>query len=121
MKRQRINKNSLEPKTTHQKKDSVEGYPLYPSSDDIYLKNQKEDAISVDKTQRKELTENLMIGKNNELDFEEDVSGNDLDVPGSELDDQQEDIGSEDEENNIYSIGGDRHEDIDENLGNEKI
>jgi hypothetical protein len=40
-----------------------------------------------------------------------DMAGEDLDVPGSELDDQNEAIGSEDEENNSYSIGGDRHED----------
>jgi len=34
----------------------------------------------------------------------------DLDIPGSELDDEQESIGEEDEENNYYSLGGDRHE-----------
>ena len=34
----------------------------------------------------------------------------DLDVPGSELDDDNESIGEEDEENNYYSLGGDRHE-----------
>lgn len=32
-----------------------------------------------------------------------DFTGDDLDVPGSELDDAQERIGSEDEENNLYS------------------
>ncbi len=36
-----------------------------------------------------------------------DFAGEDLDVPGSELDDEQEDIGSEDEENNSYSRGED--------------
>lgn len=40
----------------------------------------------------------------------DDLSGSDLDVPGSELDDAQEEIGSEDEENNLYSLGGDNHE-----------
>jgi hypothetical protein len=35
------------------------------------------------------------------------VSGSDLDVPGSEEDDSNEDIGEEDEENNPYSLGGD--------------
>lgn len=34
----------------------------------------------------------------------------DLDVPGSELDDQLDEVGEEDEENNYYSLGGDRHE-----------
>ena len=43
-----------------------------------------------------------------------DFAGEDLDVPGSEQDDEQEAIGSEDEENNSYSIGGDRHEDLEE-------
>ncbi|MEB2779964.1 hypothetical protein U3A58_06115 [Algoriphagus sp. C2-6-M1] len=32
-----------------------------------------------------------------------DFTGNELDVPGSELDDEQERIGLEDEENNFYS------------------
>lgn len=41
-----------------------------------------------------------------------DFAGDDLDVPGSEDDDAQESVGSEDEENNSYSIGGDRHEDL---------
>jgi hypothetical protein len=40
-----------------------------------------------------------------------DMAGEDLDVPGSELDDQNEAIGSEDEENNSYSLGGDGKED----------
>jgi hypothetical protein len=35
--------------------------------------------------------------------FPVDMEGNDLVVPGSELDDEQEEIGSEDEENNFYS------------------
>jgi len=34
----------------------------------------------------------------------------DLDIPGSDLDDDNESIGEEDEENNYYSLGGDRHE-----------
>ncbi|HSI78446.1 MAG TPA: hypothetical protein VK957_21275 [Lunatimonas sp.] len=40
-----------------------------------------------------------------------DFAGEDLDVPGSELDDEQEEIGSEDEENNLYSLGSDQNED----------
>jgi hypothetical protein len=39
----------------------------------------------------------------------------DLDVPGSELDDEDEELGEEDEENNYYSLGGDRHENQEEN------
>jgi hypothetical protein len=40
-----------------------------------------------------------------------DMAGGDLDVPGAELDDANEAIGSEDEENNNYSLGGDALED----------
>ena len=43
-----------------------------------------------------------------------DMTGKDLDVPGAELEDDAEDAGAEDEENNIYSIGGDRHEGLEE-------
>jgi hypothetical protein len=39
--------------------------------------------------------------------------GNDLDVPGSEADDANEQIGEEDEENNYYSLGGDKEESAD--------
>lgn len=39
----------------------------------------------------------------------EDIN-TDLDVPGSELDDELDEIGEGDEENNYYSLGGDRHE-----------
>jgi hypothetical protein len=40
----------------------------------------------------------------NEESFGEDVSGEGLDVPGSEDDDADEEIGEEDEENNEYSL-----------------
>jgi len=43
-----------------------------------------------------------------------DFSGEDLDVPGAELDDDSEAIGHEDEENNPYSLGSDKHDDLDE-------
>jgi len=43
-----------------------------------------------------------------------DFTGKDLDVPGTELDDAAEATGNEDEENNIYSLGGENHEDLEE-------
>ncbi len=46
----------------------------------------------------------------NEATSGKDVSGRDLDVPGSEEDDDAEDVGEEDEENNSYSLGGDNHD-----------
>ena len=53
-------------------------------------------------------------GLMNEKDFEEDMTGDDLDIPGAELDDSNEEIGEEDEENNYYSLGGDNHDDLEE-------
>jgi hypothetical protein len=89
------------------------GYPKYPPSEDMYSKGLKEmDLDPEDPTQNK--TPNEEIDTPNERDFEDDHSGSDLDVPGSELDDQQESVGSEDEENNFYSIGGDNHDDLEE-------
>lgn len=41
-------------------------------------------------------------------------SGDDLDIPGAELDDEEEAVGTEDEENNYYSLGGDREDDLSE-------
>ncbi len=87
--------------------------PVYPAEDDIYHKSKKEGSIDpADVDKRK--ASNEKKGTANEKEFEEDISGNDLDVPGSELDDDMEDIGSEDEENNFYSIGGDNHNDLEE-------
>ncbi|EJL63747.1 hypothetical protein [Flavobacterium sp. CF136] len=77
----------------------------YPPKEDIYnqeekIKNINPENINTEKSiDQKE-------GEWNENTFnidKEDITGNDLDVPGSELDDEQEKIGSEDEENNYYS------------------
>lgn len=50
----------------------------------------------------------------NERSFGEERSGRDLDVPGSETDDRNERLGEEDEENNSYSLGGDRNDNLTE-------
>lgn len=39
-----------------------------------------------------------------------------LDVPGEELDDENENIGEEDEENNYYSLGGDGKENLEDSV-----
>jgi len=56
--------------------------------------------------------ENLYRAELDNEDFEgeklneaEDFSGEDLDIPGEEEDDANEEIGEEDEENNAYSLG----------------
>jgi hypothetical protein len=94
------------------------GYPLYPSNEDIFAKSKEEGNLNPEDTSKpKALNEEAAAGRNNEKDFEEDASGSDLDVPGSELDDEQESIGNEDEENNYYSLGGDDHNDLEEDKG----
>lgn len=99
-------------------KQDLPGYPDYAPGEDIYSKYERESDVNPEDISRnKEPTEDEGRGSANEKDFPEDVSGSDLDVPGSELDDDQEKKGSEDEENNYYSLGGDDHEDLDEDKG----
>ena len=95
---------------------SFPGYPRYPPSEDIYNKSMKEMDLNPEDPSKKKIP-NEEERLSNEKDFEDDMSGADLDVPGSELDDQQESVGSEDEENNYYSLGGDDHNDLDEDKG----
>ena len=88
----------------------------YPPSEDIYNKDKEETEIDPEDISKTK-TSNATDGNYNEKNFNQDKSGSDLDIPGSELDDAQEDIGSEDEENNGYSIGGDNHNDLEEDNG----
>jgi hypothetical protein len=107
-------KKSLK-KDENLEKDNLLGYPEYPPQEDIYGKYHKERTINPDDPSGPKLpAEKYSAGAKNEKDFEDDVTGSDLDVPGSELDDELEFIGSEDEENNYYSLGGDNHNDLDE-------
>jgi hypothetical protein len=105
----------------HRQKGSVEkndllGYPEYPAGEDIYSKYQEEKDINPEDISKTKESD-YISGRNDEKDFNADVSGSDLDVPGAELDDNQEDIGSEDEENNYYSLGGDDHNELEEDKG----
>jgi hypothetical protein len=86
-------------------KNATPGYPVYPASEDIY--NQEEKAERIDPI-------DLLDG--------EPSTNSSLDVPGAELDDNAEAVGAEDEENNYYSLGGDDHNDLEEdNSGNPVI
>ena len=92
-----------------------EGYPLYSAGEDFYGKYQEDNEVNPDDISEVEASiENVEISTSPVLDSANKVSTNSLDVPGSELDDEQEEIGSEDEENNYYSIGGDSHDDLEE-------
>lgn len=114
MKTKRENEHLFFRKESNDDKVILPGYPTYPESEDIYRKSKEEKEIDPDDISK--LKEKEEVGKKNVKDFEDDLSGEDLDVPGSELDDDLEEIGSEDEENNYYSIGGDEHENLEENL-----
>jgi len=98
-------------------KINLAGYLSYPPEDDIYNKSKEDENIDPENPSALK-TPNVTgkTGKSNEMSLSDDLSGNDLDVPGAELDDEQEKIGSEDEENNYYSLGGDDHIDLDEDF-----
>ena len=92
-----------------------EGYPVYPESEDIYNRFRKERSIDPeDIIKSKEL---VITRKESEVDLSENFTADDLDIPGIVVDDVEEVIGMEDEENNFYSLGGDDHIDLEENLG----
>ena len=110
-----MNNSEKFPKNANQQIDN-DGYPKYPEDEDIYNKFNKE--FDIDPENLSKNKDIIKIDKSanwNEKNLNQERSGNDLDVPGTELDDDQEYIGSEDEENNSYSIGGDNHNNLDEN------
>ena len=109
--RKRLAKMNIQGQSAENK--DLPGYPAYPPNEDIYRQFKKEEEVDPEDIAQLK-TPNETEGTPNEKDFSEDPMGSDLDVPGSELDDQQEAVGSEDEENNYYSLGGDNHTDLDE-------
>jgi len=86
------------------------GYPVYPPEEDIMNRGEKED-LDVENLTRSDRGKGhkQALQKQQPPDEEEG-----LDIPGAELDNSDEEIGNEDEENNFYSLGGDRHEDLEE-------
>lgn len=84
---QKIRENKPEP-------EELPGYPEYSEDEDIYNKAKHEDEID---------PENIHRNKESIYEDESGMEGY-LDIPGSEMDDDLEDVGSEDEENNYYSL-----------------
>ncbi len=73
------------------------------------LLSRTEDSMSgIDDEDRRSLMLDSKDLDGDPLNEKDNVSGDDLDVPGSGDDDNNETIGEEDEENNSYSLGGDR-------------
>lgn len=94
-------------------KADLPGYPSYPPEEDLYNQAREEADLDPENPARIK-PPNEMPNALNEKGFIDDPTGGDLDVPGSELDDQAEAIGNEDEENNLYSMGGENHENLEE-------
>lgn len=79
--------------------------------------NEESDDLNISSGNEADVDEDdlaVLNSSNDEIGTPQNVSNEDintdLDIPGSELDDDSESIGEEDEENNYYSLGGDRHE-----------
>ena len=89
------------------------GYPLYPATEDMFQSAHEDSDIDPDDITMTKAP-NEKPGAMNEKSFADDAFGGDLDVPGSELDDEREKDGNEDEENNSYSLGADEQTDHDE-------
>ncbi len=75
--------------------------PVYPAKEDIY-NVEKEESFDEQGALKQKL----------KAEMDEN-----LDVPGADLDDADEAIGEEDEENNYYSLGGEEHNDLEEDKG----
>ncbi|MES2328737.1 MAG: hypothetical protein V4539_03975 [Bacteroidota bacterium] len=73
------------------------------------LLSRTEDSMSgIDDEDRRNLMLDSKDLDGDMLNEKDNISGDDLDVPGSDEDDENEELGEEDEENNSYSLGGDR-------------
>jgi hypothetical protein len=107
MKKKDSNNKDIKSDNEHDKYGTP-SYP-YPERDDIYKKSKEE--TDIDPEDISELKKGRRKGKY----WENDESS--LDVPGAELDDEDEKNGNEDEENNYYSLGGDEHNDLEEDKG----
>lgn len=90
-------------KKTSAQKEEDKKFPLpeYPKDEDIYSKEEEESLDEIEE-------------RKNKVHDEMDEG---LDVPGADLDDEDELIGEEDEENNYYSLGGDDHDNLEEDNG----
>jgi len=79
----------------------------YPARDDTY--NQAEEEQDIDPEDPTKLKKHIpKPSRKNEKDFDEDMTAEDLDIPGNDADERDRGNGGEDEENNYYSLGGDK-------------
>ena len=105
--------------------NKIPPFPINPPSEDIYRNSiEEQDIDPEDITKTKSLNEDdkpargrrTKKEKNNEKDFKDDLTGDDLDITGADSDEPGIN-GNEDEENDYYSLGGDDHSDLEEDQG----
>jgi hypothetical protein len=72
------------------------------------LRKSSTSRTSKDEKQLSEAKLDAVDDEGDPLNEGNDLAAEDLDVPGSEDDDANEEIGEEDEENNAYSLGGEK-------------
>jgi hypothetical protein len=102
------------PLTKQTNKTEDPGYPVYPPSEDIYQHAKEEPDIDPENISARK-SPNEIPGTPNEKGFRDDMTAEDLDIPGNDDDESASGSGKEeDEENNYYSLGGDDHDDLDE-------
>lgn len=104
---EKINKDIEGKNEVNNKSFDELAYPLYTPDEDIYVRGVElsridPDDITLPKTPNQSALEDLLYSS-------------DLDMPITDIDDAEEAIGSEDEENNYYSLGGDDKSSLDEN------
>ena len=106
-----------QPKNQKGKDEKFPGYPHYSQQEDIYANEKEEADLDPEDPAKIKAPNEDPEAILNERDFEEAVTGEDLDIPGNEQDEENMGSGIEDEENNYYSLGGDNHENLEEDQG----
>ena len=77
------------------------GYPVYPPDEDIYAKAKEISDIDPENILLKKAP-NEIAGKPNEKGFRDDMTAEDLDIPGNEDDEAAPGRGKEEDEENNY-------------------
>ena len=115
MKKKDEQKNLFARQTDDEELTRPEGYPLYPSNDDIYSKYHEEKSIDPDRISLLEnSTDDDVFIISDERDFNNDLIDKIIDISESQVGEFQETPDLEDEENTYYSLGGDDHHDLEE-------
>ena len=78
------------------------------ASEKALLQQSSQGSDSKDEKQLRDASLDKVDNEGDPLNERNDLAAEDLDVPGAEQDDSNEELGEEDEENNAYSLGGEK-------------